>query len=281
MTSAAAAPTAPVPTAARLPKTIYRHRAPVRVMHWVNVLCMIILLGSGLQIFNAHPALYWGHDSRDETRVLQITQRQVAGEWRGVTRVGSAEFATHGVLGTSRGEDGAYAARAFPSWATIPGPQWLSMARMWHFFFAWIFVLNGIAYVLWTVLSGHLRQDLLPTRKEWRGIGRSILDHIKLRHPHGEEARRYNVLQNIAYLSIVFGVLPLIVIGGWAMSPMMDSFAPGWVDLLGGRQSARTLHFIAALLLVAFVLVHLFEVIVTGLVNNLRSMITGYWRLPK
>jgi thiosulfate reductase cytochrome b subunit len=114
-----------------------------------------------------------------------------------------------------------------------------------------------------------------------RGIGRSIRDHLLLRHPHGEAARRYNVLQNIAYLSIVFVVLPLIVIGGWAMSPMMDSFWPGWVDWLGGRQAARTLHFIAAVLLVAFLLVHLFEVIVTGLVNNLRSMITGYWRLPK
>ena len=281
MTIASATQAAPVPASPSGPAVIYRHRAPVRLMHWINVLCLVVLLGSGLQIFNAHPALYWGDDSRDETRILQITQRQVAGQSRGVTRIGSAEFDTHGLLGTSKGEDGAYAARAFPAWATIPGPQWLSMARLWHFFFAWLFVLNGIAYVVWTVLSGHLRQDLLPTRTEWRGIGRSIVDHLKLRHPHGEQARRYNVLQNLAYLSIVFVVLPLIVIGGWAMSPMMDSFIPGWVDLLGGRQSARTLHFIAAVLLVAFVLVHVFEVIVTGLVNNLRSMVTGYWRLPK
>ena len=281
MTIATAAQTAPVPASTPEPAMIYRHRVPVRVMHWINVFCLVILLGSGLQIFNAHPALYWGHDSRDETRVLQITQRQVAGVWRGVTRIGSAEFDTHGVLGTSKGADGADAARAFPSWATIPGPQWLSMGRLWHFFFAWLFVLNGFAYVGWTVLSGHLRQDLLPTRTEWRGVGRSIVDHIKLRHPHGEHARRYNVLQNIAYLSIVFVVLPLIVLCGWAMSPMMDSLAPGWVDLLGGRQAARTLHFLAAVLLVAFVLVHVFEVIVTGLVNNLRSMVTGYWRLPK
>jgi thiosulfate reductase cytochrome b subunit len=155
------------------------------------------------------------------------------------------------------------------------------MARLWHFFFAWIFVVNGIAYVAWTIFSGHLRRDLVPTRGEVRGIGRSIREHLLLRHPHGAAARRYNVLQNIAYLAIVFGVLPLIVIGVWAMSPMMDAFVPGWVDWLGGRQSARTLHFIAAVLLVAFLLVHVFEVIVTGLVNNLRSMITGYWRLPK
>ncbi len=260
---------------------VYRHRLPVRIMHWINVVCLVVLLMSGLQIFNAHPALYWGEDSRDSTRVMQITQKKANGELHGVTRLGRAEFDTTGVLGASRAPDGRYAARAFPSWATIPGPQWLSMARLWHFFFAWLFVINGVAYLAWTVFSGHLRRDLVPTRQEWRGIGRSIRDHLLLRHPHGEAARRYNVLQNIAYLGIVFIVLPLIVLGGWAMSPMMDSFAPGWVDWLGGRQAARTLHFIAATLLVAFVLVHLFEVIVTGVFNNLRSMITGYWRQPK
>ena len=250
-------------------------------MHWINVACLTFLLMSGLQIFNAHPALYWGDDSRDSTRVMQITQEQVGDQPRGVTQIGSAKFDTNGVLGMSRGADGKYAARAFPSWATIPGPQWLSMARLWHFFFAWLFVVNGVAYLAWTIASGHLRRDLVPTGSEVRGIGRSIRDHLLLRHPHGEAARRYNVLQNFAYLALVFGVLPLIVIGGWAMSPMMDSFWPGWVDWLGGRQAARTLHFVGAVLLVAFVLVHVFEVIVTGLVNNLRSMITGYWRLPK
>lgn len=263
-------------------RLVYRHSLPVRAMHWINVLCLTILLMSGLQIFNAHPALYWGDDSRDSTRVLQITQRQEGGRWRGVIRVGAAEFDTHGVLGTSPDASaGGDAARAFPAWATLPGPQWLAMGRLWHFFFAWIFVLNGVAYIAWTVSSGHLHRDLVPTGAELRGIGRSIRDHLLLRHPRGEAARRYNVLQNVAYLAIVFGVLPLIVLGGWAMSPMMDAFAPGWVDWLGGRQAARTLHFIGAMLLVAFVLVHLFEVIVTGLVNNLRSMITGYWRLPK
>jgi thiosulfate reductase cytochrome b subunit len=270
------------PVAAGSPPVIYRHRLPVRVMHWINVFCLAMLLMSGLQIFNAHPALYWGDDSRDSTRVMQITQKQVNGRWLGITRIGGLELNTDGVLGTSRsGDEKEYAARAFPAWATIPGAQWLAMGRVWHFFFAWIFVINGLAYLAWTIFSGHLRADLVPTGNEVRGIGASIKEHLLLRHPHGEQARRYNVLQNIAYLSIIFGVLPLIVLGGWAMSPMMDAFSPGWVDWLGGRQAARTLHFIAAMLLVAFVLVHVFEVIVTGLVNNLRSMITGYWRLPK
>lgn len=260
---------------------VYRHRLPVRILHWVNVVCLVVLLMSGLQIFNAHPALYWGDDSRAATQVLEITQEQVGGQWRGVTRVGPFAFHTDGVLGMSRGPDGTDQARAFPSWITLPGGQWLAMGRLWHFFFAWLLVANGVAYLLWTLSSGHLRQDLLPTRADWRGIGRSLRDHLLLRHPRGEAARRYNVLQKIAYLVIVFGVLPLVVLGGWAMSPMMDSFVPGWVGWLGGRQAARTLHFAGAMLLVAFVAVHLFEVLVTGLVNNLRSMITGYWRLPK
>jgi thiosulfate reductase cytochrome b subunit len=260
---------------------VYRHRLPVRIMHWVNVVCLVILLMSGLQIFNAHPALYWSEDSRESTKVLEITQKQVDGHWRGITRLGRFEFDTDGVLGNSRIADGTEQPRAFPAWATIPGTPWLAMGRLWHFFFAWLFFVNGVAYLLWALFSGHLRQDLLPTRTEWRGIGRSLREHLLLHHAHGDEARRYNVLQNIAYLTIVFGVLPLIVLGGWAMSPMLDSFAPGWVDWLGGRQAARTLHFIAAVLLVAFVAVHLFEVVVTGLVNNIRSMITGYWRLPK
>lgn len=225
------------------PDLIYRHRLPVRVMHWINVICLVVLLGSGLQIFNAHPALYWGADSRAATLLVNLPR--------------------------------------FPGWATIPGTQWLALGRVWHFFFAWLFVINGLAYLAWTLFSGHLRRDLVPTQAEWRGIGRSIKDHLLLKHAHGDDARRYNVLQNIAYLSIIFGVLPLIVVGGLAMSPMADAWWPGWVDWFGGRQALRTLHFIAAGLVVAFVLVHVFEVIVTGLVNNLRSMVTGYWRVPK
>ncbi|HKB55499.1 MAG TPA: cytochrome b/b6 domain-containing protein [Ramlibacter sp.] len=260
---------------------IYRHRLPVRIMHWINVVCVVVLLGSGLQIFNAHPALYWGEDSRAGTRILEIGQRREGTHLVGVTRIGGTEFVTDGLLGRSRGPDGSELARAFPAWATIPSTQWLAMGRLWHFFFAWLFVANGVCYVLWTVFTGHLRRDLVPTRWELRGIGRSVLDHLRLRHPHGEAARRYNVLQNIAYLSIVFVVLPLIVVCGWGMSPLLDGLPTGWVDWLGGRQSARTLHFVGAFLLVAFVLVHVFEVIVTGLANNLRSMITGRWRIPE
>jgi len=237
---------------------------------------------SGLGIFNAHPHLYWGMQSDFDAPLLSITARPGPdGEPRGVTRIGAHVFETDGVLGASRVEgEPRQTERAFPSWATIPGRQYLATARNWHLFFAWVFVLNGIAYVAFTVFSGHLRRDLVPRKAELRGIGRSIRDHLLFRHPSGEAARRYNVLQNMAYLAVIFVLLPLIVLAGFGMSPRMNALFGGWVELLGGRQSARTLHFAAACLLFAFVVVHVFEVIVTGLWNNLRSMITGYYRLP-
>jgi thiosulfate reductase cytochrome b subunit len=262
-------------------RRFYRHRLPVRVMHWINVICLTILLMSGLTIFNAHPALYWGRDSTFAHPWASITAVQKPGGVVGVTRIAGREFTTSGVLGTSKvGNAETLTARAFPSWATIPGPQWLSMGRHWHFFFAWLFVVNGIAYMLYAIFSGHVRRDLLPTRAELLNIGRSIKDHLLCRHPTGEAAKRYNVLQNIAYLTVIFGLLPLVVIAGMAMSPWLNTVFTGWVELLGGRQSARTLHFLAATGLLLFVAVHLFEVIISGVWNQVRSMITGWYTFP-
>ncbi|TMH10504.1 MAG: hypothetical protein E6H65_12660 [Betaproteobacteria bacterium] len=271
--------TAPARTPAA--ERFYRHRLPVRVMHWINVVCLTILLMSGLTIFNAHPNLYWGKDSSFGHPWLAITAVNGSNGAVGVTRIAGYEFNTHGVLGVSKvGDSNAYTVRAFPSWATIPGPQWLSMGRHWHFFFAWLFVINGLAYLLYLLFSGHLKRDLLPTRDEWRHIGASIKEHLLFRHPTGEAAKRYNVLQNIAYLVVIFGLLPLVILGGMAMSPSLDATVTGWVDWLGGRQSARTLHFLAAFGLLLFVLIHVFEVIVSGAWNHLRSMITGYYVVP-
>jgi thiosulfate reductase cytochrome b subunit len=267
--------------AARSERRFYRHRLPVRLMHWVNVLCMTILLMSGLAIFNAHPALYWGDASSFDHPLLAITAVPGPQGVVGVTRVAGREFVTDGVLGVSRmGADGERVRRAFPAWATIPGAQWLAMARHWHFFFAWLFVINGLCFVAYAVFSGHLRRDLIPTRAELRRIGHSIKEHLLLRHPHGAAARRYNVLQNLAYLAVIFGLVPLLVVAGLAMSPRLDTVFTGWVDLLGGRQSARTLHFLAASGLLLFVLVHLFEVLVGGVWNQLRSMVTGWYTVP-
>lgn len=250
-------------------------------MHWINVIAFFVLLMSGLQIFNAHPALYWGKSSyTGRPPLLELVGTQAPdGKVFGVTRVFGHEFLTTGVLGASKSADGEMVELGFPEWATVPGSRWLAMGRRWHLFFAWLFVINGVSYVLYSIVSRHLARDLAPTKTDWRSIGRSIVDHLLFRHPAGEAEKRYNVLQKLAYLSVIFGLLPLAVITGLAMSPWLDSAIPGWVDLLGGRQSARTIHFVAAFLLVAFLLIHVFEVIVSGFWNNLRSMITGRYRV--
>jgi len=259
----------------------YRHTLPVRLMHWINVFALTILLMSGLSIFNAHPALYWGKSSYTGKPPIVAIGAKEGGELgvAGFTRVFGLEFDTTGVLGVSRDAQGEPSMRGFPWWATIPDNQWLSMARSWHFFFAWVLLVNGLAYVGYSAASRHLARDLSPDRNDWRSFAQSVKDHLRFRHPAGEAARRYNVLQKLAYLTVIFVLLPLIITMGVAMSPWMNSVLPGWVDLFGGRQSARTLHFVAAWLLVAFVLVHVFEVVVSGLWNHLRSMITGRYRI--
>lgn len=265
----------PPPRVTNRVRVIYRHRLPVRIMHWINAICLLVLLGSGLQIFNAHPALYWGQKSTFDKPLLAMGARRDAhGQWRGVTTIGPRRFDTTGVFGISN-MDGRQMMRGFPSWMTIPGPQWLSMGRRWHFFFAWLFVINGICFAAYALIGRHLRKDLLPTKTDWRGIGRSIIDHALLRHPKGEAAARYNVLQKLTYLIVIFGFGPLIVLMGLAMSPRMDSVLGWLVDLVGGRQSARTIHFILAWGFVAFFLIHIFEVLVSGASNELRSIVTG------
>ena len=260
----------------------YRHTLPVRIMHWTNVVALTILFMSGLMIFNAHPRLYWGKSSyTGRPPILEIGARESPESGSvGYTKILGREFNTTGVLGLSTEPSGRVAARAFPSWLTIPDFQWLSMARAWHFFFAWIFVVNGLCYVVYSLWSRHLARDLWPTREQLAAIGQSIKDHLRFRHEKGEAATRYNVLQKLAYLVVIFILLPLVILMGLAMSPRIDALFTGWIDLFGGRQSARTIHFIAAWLIVAFVLIHVFQVIVTGLWNNLRSMITGRYRVP-
>jgi thiosulfate reductase cytochrome b subunit len=257
-----------------------RHALIVRITHWINALALTLLFMSGLQIFNAHPNLYWGQSSYSQRpAVLAIgAGMNAGGQPIGVTRILNHVFDTTGVLGLSR-EEGQLAARGFPSWITIPSVRWLAMARRWHFFFAWLLVFNGSIYLIYSILARHLRRDLVPTRVDWRSIGRSILDHLRFRHPVGVASKRYNVLQKLAYLVVIFGLLPLMILTGWAMSPRLDSIIPGWIGVLGGRQSARTLHFLAAWTLVAFVLIHVFEVMITGVWNNVRSMITGRYEV--
>jgi thiosulfate reductase cytochrome b subunit len=260
-----------------------RHTWPVRLMHWINVVALTILLMSGLQIFNAHPALNWGKSSYNgRSPVLQMYAVQSPnGEILGVTEVFGTPLRTTGLLGASKDASGALTERGFPSWLTIPSVQYLAMGRRWHFLFAWLFVINGLLYVAYSIVSRHLSRNLAPTRLDWKSIGRSILDHLRFKHPQGEASKHYNVLQKVTYMAVIFGLLPFLILMGLAMSPRMDTFLPGWIDLVGGRQSARTLHFLAASLMVLFVFIHVFEVIISGLWNNLRSMITGRYEVEE
>jgi thiosulfate reductase cytochrome b subunit len=157
------------------------------------------------------------------------------------------------------------------------------MGRRWHFFFAWLFVINGLIYLIYSLVSGHIARDLAPTAREIKHIGNSIWEHVRLKFPEGEEAKRYNVLQKLAYLIVALVLLPLMLATGLAMSPGMDASYPFLLDIFGGRQSARTIHFITASGIVLFVVVHLVMVLITGLWNNLRSMITGRYviKLPE
>ena len=260
-------------------EVIYRHSGAVRVTHWINALVLLVLLMSGLQIFNAHPALYLGEKSDFDKPILAMQPMMHEKQIYGVTTVFGWDFDTTGVFGLSGDAESGYQERGFPWWATLPGHRDLSLGRRWHFFFAWLFLINGLAYLLWSLGSGHLRRDLAPSGKELRHIGASIAEHARLKFPKGEEAKRYNVLQKLAYLSVALILLPLMLLTGLTMSPGIDAAFPFLLDIFGGRQSARTIHFIAASGIVIFFVVHIVMVLLSGVWNNLRSMITGRYEI--
>jgi Ni/Fe-hydrogenase b-type cytochrome subunit len=254
---------------------VYRQKRPVRLWHWLNALSVIVMLMSGLMIFNAHPRLYWGKYGANSDRAwLAITSTSE----RGFLRVGTVTVPTTGVLGISGGNR-----HAFPALVTIPSSYNLAAARQWHFAFAWLLVVPGLLFWLWSLVSRHLQRDLAPTREELRPghIWQDVKDHARLRFHTGEAARRYNILQKLSYLGVIFALLPAMVLTGLTMSPGVNAAWPWLLDLFGGRQSARSIHFICAALLVAFIVVHLLMVVLAGPLNELRSIITGWYRLPR
>lgn len=265
-------------------EVIYRHTLSTRLTHWINAICVVILLMSGLQIFNAHPRLYWGQAGvYGDPAALEIGAYDDEGGLRGVARIGSIEVDTTGVLGVSAGAYGRQTVQAFPSWATIPSYRDLATGRRWHLFFAWLLVVNLLAYFALSFANGHFRRDLIPTRAEIRPrhILSQIVDHARLRSAKGDAAKRYNVLQKLSYIGIVFIVLPTIVLTGLSMSPGLNAGAPWLPELFGGRQSARSVHFIAAAIMVFFVAIHLAMVLLAGPWNEVRSMITGRYAVPR
>ncbi|MEH2487755.1 cytochrome b/b6 domain-containing protein [Bradyrhizobium sp. AZCC 2230] len=270
--------TVPSPDRPVVERWYRRHAALVRITHWINAVCFALLLMSGLQIFNAHPALYLGERSDFEHPAMSIRARLSESGLVGETMIVGHSFDTSGMLGISS-EDGQISQRAFPSWITIPSNQDLATGRRWHFFFAWLLVLNGLVYFAWSFVRRHFDRDLLPSRRELSHVGREFLEHLRLRFPRGKAAKRYNVLQQISYLLVIVVLFPLMILTGLTMSPGIDSAVPQLLALFGGRQTARLVHFLAASSLALFVIVHLVMVLVSGVLNNLRSMITGWYDL--
>jgi thiosulfate reductase cytochrome b subunit len=255
---------------------VYRQSAWTRVTHWLWALSLFFLLLSGLQIFNARPDLYIGQQSGfgfDNT-ILSFSAANTEHGPKGYTTLFGKTFDTTGVLGLSgSGED--LAARAFPAWATIPSYQDLATGRVIHFFFAWVLAATLLIWLVSSLVNGHVKRDLLPRGADIRRLPRDIADHLRFRFHH---ARDYNVLQKLSDAGVLFILLPLMILTGLTMSPAMDTAFPFLLDIFGGRQTARTIHFIGMTLLVLFFIVHVLMVLAAGPLNELRSIVTGWYR---
>jgi thiosulfate reductase cytochrome b subunit len=262
------------------PRLIRRHRFSTRLWHWLNALVMLVMVMSGLMIFNAHPRLYWGaYGANDDAAWLEIgAWVDAAGRNHGGITLMNRTWETTGVLGLSRGSDGAELALAFPGWVTLPSTYDLALGRSWHLAGALVLAWGLLAYLVWSLFSGHGR-DWRITRAQGHpaAIWRDLRAHLRLPVVLAEH---YGVVQKLAYAVVLFGLLPLMIASGLAMAPGVDAGLPWIVDMFGGRQSARSVHFIGMLGLVLFVLVHLVMVLASGPINQMRGMITGHMRVP-
>lgn len=227
-----------------------RHSLVTRLWHWSNLACLVILLMSGLMIFNAHPRLYWGEfGANPDPAWLQIGQM---GDGGGVS-IGTRSFDTTGYLGQWEAGGKTYN-YAFPTWITMPGTYDLAGARHWHLSLAWIFVALTVLYTVWCLVSGHIRRYLPGALGGWTC---------------------YSAPQSLSYLVVYYVGFPLMILSGWAMSPALAAAHPWILDILGGRQTARSIHFIVTFALVAFVFVHVFALLLKEPWNRLRCMFTG------
>jgi thiosulfate reductase cytochrome b subunit len=269
----------------------YRQSAWTRVTHWLWAVTLFFMVTSGLQVFNAHPILYFGDQSgfgdkqypgpqggqgnrQFDNTVLDIHVQQAGDKLVGITSILGHDFHTAGFLGTSGPEDQPDI-QAFPAWATVPSYYDLATGRVVHFFFAWVLVATWCVWFLASLVNGHFWRDIVPKPRDLRRLPRDVANHLRLKFPHG---RSYNVLQKLSYAFILVLVIPGMILTGLTISPGVDSAWPWLLDLFGGRQTARLIHFCGMLILVAFFVVHIVMVIAAGPINELRAMITGWYR---
>ena len=263
-------------------KLVYRHNRITRLTHWGNALALMVLFMSGLQIFNAHPHLYWGNTSEPESAFFSIGAVNEDGDLRGYLQLYGRQLDTTGYLGVQPGAL-TPSVRAFPSWLTIPGYYSLAGARRWHFFFGWLFTLNGVLYVVFNLATGHLRKFFF-TLNDAKRIPAMIGYYLR-RRKESPQSGAYNPLQKLAYTSVFVMWTPLVLLSGLAMSPQLNVEFNWLPAMFGGRQSARTIHFILAFGFLGFTFGHVLMVLTQGFFNNMRCMTTGWYReslsLPK
>lgn len=215
-----------------------KHFLSTRIWHWLNLLCVVILFMSGLNISNAHKRLYWGSDGFAP-----------ADAWLHVP--------------------------TFPGWATIPGYYSLAAARDWHLLLAWPFAFGLLFFLIRSLINRHLSRDIVTGKREWRwhNIREDIVQHARLNFDHG--TGKYNFLQKVTYGLVIFILLPLLILTGMTMSPALDASFTFLLDVFGGRQSARSIHFLCAWSLFGFFILHVVLVFLSGPIGQLRGMITG------
>jgi thiosulfate reductase cytochrome b subunit len=223
-----------------------RHSVLVRVTHWLTVLAFFALLVSGVEILISHPRFYWGETGNVNMRPLFTIP-----------------------IASSRS--------SVPTGYGYVLPDQNGWSRYLHFQSAWIVVGTGLLYAAFGFFGGHFRRNLLPARADLtpKRLATSVGQHLRFERPGAEEAWSYNVLQRLAYLVVIFVCFPLIIWTGLALSPAFESFAPGAVTILGGHQSARTIHFFVTAFLVVFLVIHVVMISLAGFWNRMRAMITG------
>jgi len=227
-------------------KPVLRHSALVRLTHWVTFLCFLALLVSGIEIVISHPRFYWGETGNSLTTPLfQLP------------------------IPSSR--------KLVPTGYSYVLPDQNGWSRALHFQTAWIAVLTGLLYVISGFLSGHFRRDVFPGKADLspRALLTSFLKPLRFERPSAGEMFSYNGLQRLTYLFVIFVLFPLVIWSGLAMSLGFISAFPWTVNLLGGRQSARTIHFFVSMALVLFLLVHVLMVCLAGFRSRTGAMITG------
>jgi thiosulfate reductase cytochrome b subunit len=258
-------------------RRVYRHGVTARIAHWLWTLAILVLVMSGLQIFNAAPYLDASDKSDPARRVLSFDAERTPSGPAGYTIVFGHRFRTTNVLGYADDGLGESAPRAFPAWLTLPGPQDLADGRRWHLLFAWVMFVAWAAYLISAAVRGTLR-DLVIRTDDLRKIPAMVQYYLRVRREppaHGT----YNPLQKLTYNVVVFVFFPLLILTGITLSPGVDAAVPWLTPLFGGRQFARTWHFTLMVLLLGYLGSHLVLVASTGVWNNMRSMITGWYVL--